>query len=114
MAGHKSISENNLMQKVTKVPKQAGCTVIRASLTLYALFLASSVPGWAKVSIIAALAYFISPIDAIPDFLPGGYVDDLGVMMLLLGELDLFVDKNIHAQVEELLPNYCHQEKITQ
>ena len=34
--------------------------------------------------LIAALVYLISPLDGVPDFLPGGYLDDIS---LLLGTL---------------------------
>ncbi len=38
-------------------------------------------PIWAKAQIAAAIAYFISPIDAIPDAIPlAGYADDAGVI----------------------------------
>lgn len=40
------------------------------------------VPWYRKSIVIAALIYFISPIDAIPDLAPLiGYLDDLGVIM---------------------------------
>lgn len=39
-------------------------------------------PLWAKAQIAGALAYFVSPIDAIPDMIPiAGYADDAGVVM---------------------------------
>ena len=39
------------------------------------------VPAWAKAVVIGALGYLISPLDAIPDFIPGvGFVDDLAVL----------------------------------
>jgi uncharacterized membrane protein YkvA (DUF1232 family) len=42
----------------------------------------SSVPWYRKSIVIGALIYFISPIDAVPDFAPFfGYLDDLGVIM---------------------------------
>ncbi len=69
-----------------------------------------SLSNEAKISIVAALGYFISPIDAIPDFLPGGYVDDLGVMTLLLGQLDVFVDAEGSKRVAQLLPRSCQKE----
>ncbi len=49
------------------------------------------VPGWVKLIPTAALIYFLSPIDLIPDFaLPGlGEVDD--IMMLLIA-LKMFLD----------------------
>jgi uncharacterized membrane protein YkvA (DUF1232 family) len=38
-------------------------------------------PFWVKASIAGALLYFISPIDAIPDFIPVvGYADDAAVV----------------------------------
>jgi uncharacterized membrane protein YkvA (DUF1232 family) len=38
-------------------------------------------PGWVKATLIGALAYFILPFDAIPDFIVGlGYTDDLAVL----------------------------------
>ena len=42
-------------------------------------------PGWVKGTLFGALAYFILPFDAIPDFLAGlGYTDDLAVLMAAL------------------------------
>jgi len=40
-----------------------------------------NVPFQAKLIAIAALAYFVSPVDAYPDFLPGGYADDGAVIV---------------------------------
>ncbi|GAA3319348.1 hypothetical protein GCM10020331_025870 [Ectobacillus funiculus] len=38
------------------------------------------VPKRVKLTIVGALAYFIAPVDAIPDIMAGlGYTDDLGV-----------------------------------
>jgi len=31
--------------------------------------------------LIAALVYFISPLDGVPDFLPGGYLDDISILV---------------------------------
>lgn len=40
------------------------------------------VPWYRKTIVVAALVYFISPIDALPDFTPlFGYLDDLGVIV---------------------------------
>ncbi len=49
-------------------------------LTLYYCLIDPETPAWARAVIIGALVYFISPADAVPDFLPGGYVDDLAVL----------------------------------
>lgn len=52
----------------------------------YALYLASRdrrVPWTAKIVLIVVAAYALSPIDLIPDFIPGlGYLDDLVLLPL--------------------------------
>ena len=64
------------------------------------------IPTKSILSVIAALLYFVSPIDAIPDFLLGfGYIDDAAVIAFTVRQiskdLDLFKqwkeknDKNI-------------------
>jgi uncharacterized membrane protein YkvA (DUF1232 family) len=37
------------------------------------------------VLIVGALVYLVSPLDVIPDFLPGGLVDDAAVVVFVLG-----------------------------
>lgn len=45
----------------------------------------SQIPFGAIAAIGAAVLYFVSPIDAIPDFIPGlGYIDDAAVLMTCL------------------------------
>jgi uncharacterized membrane protein YkvA (DUF1232 family) len=42
-------------------------------------------PSSARLTLIAALAYFVSPFDAVPDFLFGiGFVDDVAVLTAAL------------------------------
>jgi uncharacterized membrane protein YkvA (DUF1232 family) len=51
-------------------------------LALFRYFMDATVPWQRKTVVVAALLYFISPIDAIPDLLPlVGYLDDLGVIL---------------------------------
>ena len=60
------------------------------------------VPGWAKMVPFAALIYFLSPIDLIPDLaLPGlGEIDDIFVILLAL---KMFVDLSPASVVREHL-----------
>ncbi|MGI9427989.1 MAG: YkvA family protein [Bythopirellula sp.] len=52
------------------------------------------IPFGSIAAIAAAVLYFISPVDAIPDFIPGiGYVDDAAVLMLCL--------RMVHRDVED-------------
>ncbi len=63
------------------------------------------VPGWVKLIPAAALIYFLSPIDLIPDLaLPGlGEVDDVVVLLLALKTfLDLSPPNIVREHLEDL------------
>lgn len=52
-----------------------------------------TIPWKAIVTIIAGLIYFVSPIDAIPDFIPFiGYIDDAAVIAYVL--------RSLHQEIE--------------
>ncbi|MBX3063080.1 MAG: DUF1232 domain-containing protein [Anaerolineae bacterium] len=49
----------------------------------WALLSDSRVPGFYKLIPVLTIAYLLSPIDLIPDFLVGiGWLDDLGILLL--------------------------------
>ena len=74
-------SEESLWRKITKFAVKAGEGVIEKALTLYETMKDEDTPVWAKATIISALGYFISPVDAIPDIIPVvGFSDDLGML----------------------------------
>lgn len=67
--------------------------------SLYEFMKDAEAPWGKKVVAIGALLYLISPIDAIPDFIPiVGLLDDVGVIGLavitLKDELDKYMDKD--------------------
>lgn len=72
--------EERLWNKVEREGKK-----IRFAKDVKALYLYMKnkhVPWYRKSIVVAALIYFISPIDAIPDFTPFfGFLDDLGVIV---------------------------------
>lgn len=52
------------------------------------------VPTGSIVAIVAALVYFLSPIDAIPDFIPiVGYIDDVFVIGLVVAQVHSDLEK---------------------
>jgi uncharacterized membrane protein YkvA (DUF1232 family) len=74
-------SDASIASKVAGLPKWAGRTVLEQAILLWLLLCAPDVPAWAKAIVAVALAYFVSPIDAIPDvFFPIGFTDDGAVM----------------------------------
>lgn len=75
--------EENLWEKIERVGKK-----ISFAKDIFALvkYMRDPLVSWhRKTIVVAALIYFISPIDAIPDIAPLiGYLDDLGVITAVL------------------------------
>ena len=107
-----SYSEDKFWSKITNFPSKAGCSVLRSAITLYVLLTEANLPVLGKISVFCALGYFIAPVDLIPDFLPGGFVDDLAVMSTLLSKLQIFSNDNIEDMVNNYLPEYCRGQSI--
>lgn len=51
------------------------------------------IPIGSIIAIIIGLLYFVSPIDIIPDFLPGGLIDDAFVLGLIIKQVKSDLDK---------------------
>ena len=75
--------EENIWAKLERVGKKI--SFARDVMALYRYMQDSFVSWHRKAIVVAALIYFISPIDTIPDLTPFfGYLDDLGVITALL------------------------------
>ena len=84
----KEYSETSFWDKLKKYAVVAGKEVVEKALILYEALKDKDTPAWARGVIIAALGYFISPIDAIPDTVPmAGYADDLGALAAALAAI---------------------------
>lgn len=78
----KDFSSVSFWDKVKSQASKAGKDLIEKGLVLYYTWDDDDTPTWAKATIVGALGYFISPIDAVPDILPVvGYSDDLAVLV---------------------------------
>lgn len=63
-------------------------TLQEYALLLYLVMSEKGTPHGIRLVIVAALGYLICPFDAIPDFLPFGYTDDLAALAALVASLD--------------------------
>lgn len=65
----------------------------------------TTIPGGTIIAIISALLYFLSPIDVIPDVIPGvGIVDDIAVLT--------FCWKMIEADIDEYVEWRARNNKV--
>lgn len=84
----KAFSDTAFWEKVKNYAKMAGSSVLEPALTLYFALIDKDTSSVAKATIIAALGYFISPIDVIPDVTPlVGFSDDLGILVAALSAI---------------------------
>jgi uncharacterized membrane protein YkvA (DUF1232 family) len=75
-------SEKGFWDKIKNYARVAGESVLEPALRLFYAAQDDDTPAWAKSVVYAALGYFITPLDAIPDLTPlAGYSDDLGVLV---------------------------------
>ncbi|WP_297088700.1 DUF1232 domain-containing protein [uncultured Draconibacterium sp.] len=95
-------SEKSLWDKLKQFGKTAGAKVVYAVLLLLYTFQDKGVSTKTKLSIAAALGYFILPTDAIIDLTPIiGYSDDLGVLLFTLSAVATSITPEIKAKARK-------------
>ncbi|MCE9680246.1 DUF1232 domain-containing protein [Shewanella sp. AS1] len=95
-------SEAGFWQKVKQFAKQAGREVIHKAFCLYYAAQRPDTPKWAKTVIFGALAYFITPLDAVPDLTPFvGFTDDLGALAAALAMVSVYIDDEVEQQASD-------------
>ncbi|WP_372774798.1 YkvA family protein [Mangrovibacterium sp.] len=100
----KYFSEISFKEKLQQVAELAGAKVVYAALLLYYLMKDPLVPLTAKITITAALGYFILPTDAIPDLAPlVGFSDDLGVLIFALNQISDHITPEIKVKATQQL-----------
>ena len=92
----KDFSEDSFWDKIVGSVKSAGLELIYKALQLYYAMDNPNCPMTVKAGIIAALGYFISPIDLIPDFIPVvGFTDDLAAVGAAIVMANMYIDDEV-------------------
>lgn len=101
-AEKQTVDESSLFTKIRRCAGRAGRKVLRLVLLLWYTFTAETTPFEHKVLIISALAYFILPLDLIPDSIPVvGFSDDLAA----LAAVERAVSSNITPEIRRRAEN---------
>ena len=94
-------SESGLWDKIRKNIAKIGVKVIYQALLLYYVAQSPNCPSKLKAGIIGALGYLISPIDLIPDIMPGiGYADDAVAIATAVALAQIYITDEIKAQAK--------------
>lgn len=103
----KGYSDENFWAKVMAHAGKAGKNVIEKALWLYYAAQNPGTPAWARTVVYGALAYFIFPVDAIPDMTPvAGYVDDLGVLAAAVATIAMYITDEVKAKAARKLRDW--------
>ena len=98
----KDYSEKGLFAKIVDNVKAVGLTLIYKALQLFYVAQSPNCPTTIKAGIFAALGYFISPLDMIPDFIPiGGYSDDALAIAAAIAMAQIYITPEIKQQAKD-------------
>lgn len=102
----KDYSEENFFGKVKGAVKKAGVGIIYKALQLFYVTQNPNCPMKIKAGIFAALGYFISPLDMLPDFMPVvGYTDDAAAIAAAVTLANIYIDDTVREKAKNTLQN---------
>ena len=103
----KNYNEAGFFQKLNIFARIAGHTLVEKALQLYYAAESKDTPKWAKGVVMGALAYFVSPIDAIPDVTPGiGFADDLCVLIGAVSAVAAHITPEVKDQADKKMAEW--------
>ena len=99
--------DGSFWNKVKHFALKAGKEVIEKALWLYYAAQQPGTPAWARTVIYGALAYFVLPVDAVPDAIPvAGFTDDLGALAAALGTVSMYVTDQVKQMASEKMKGW--------
>lgn len=79
------MTKEELLAKAKKFALILGESGLEKVFLAYHVLSDPDIPGWARTKLLGALAYFLLPVDAIPDALVGiGLTDDIAILAAAL------------------------------
>lgn len=100
-------NDNAFWAKIKKYAKTIGQELLEKALLLYYALDSPQCSTRDKTIIYGALAYLISPIDAIPDLTPVfGYADDIGVVVAAIKTIAPLIDDRVKQRARDKTREY--------
>jgi uncharacterized membrane protein YkvA (DUF1232 family) len=102
-------TDTGFWEKTKQYARVAGEAVLEPALKLYYSAQDPDTPKWARTTVYAALGYFITPVDAIPDISPLiGYSDDLGVLVAATAAIAAYIKQEHADKAKAKLQQWFH------
>lgn len=100
----KQLDTNQFNKYIDSFFQSMGAKLVYAALLLFYAYKSKDTPSWAKKVIIGALAYFVSPIDGIPDLSPFiGFTDDMGILSYGVVMIACYINEDIRLKAKQKL-----------
>lgn len=97
-------SEHGFWRKAKSQASAIGRQTLEKALWLFYAVQNPDTPKWARRVIYGALGYFVLPLDAIPDLIPGaGYTDDIGILTAAVAAVALYINDDVKTQARDKL-----------
>ena len=80
-----------------------GYDILYKVLCMYYCFIDPNTPIWVKALIVPAIVYLINPLDLVPDFLPGGFIDDGTVIAGAFMAIEMHITEEHRRKAKEVL-----------
>ncbi len=101
-----------LMDKIKASAKKGGAKVVYYVLILYYALTKGNIPLKDRILVIAALGYFISPFDFIPDFLMAGLLDDMSILAFVATRVSASIDDDVKRMAKDKLKEWFGDDEI--
>ncbi len=101
-----------LMDKIKASAKKGGAKVVYYVLILYYALTNGNIPLKDRILVIAALGYFISPFDFIPDFLMAGLLDDMSILAFVASRVSSSIDDDVKRMAKDKLKEWFGVDEI--
>lgn len=105
-------SEDGFWTKLRKHAVHAGIKVVYSGLVLYYALQSPNTSTRDKAIIYGALGYLILPIDIIPDLIPGGFADDLGVLLFAAARVGMSIDGEVKRRAKDKLVDFFGEDAV--
>lgn len=87
-------------KKIKRFAKRIGSKAVYYALVLYYALQSPSISKKDKLIIYGALGYLILPIDLLPDFLPGGFTDDIAGLAVAIYKIARNITPDVRAKAK--------------
>lgn len=86
------------MAAAPRIARRVGEAAIQKCVEAAEVLVAPDTPLRARLVLAGALAYLVLPIDAVPDFLPGGYAEDMTAIAAALASASGHITDDIRSR----------------